>query len=206
MSATRSGKSAVISSQCRPITRARSARVGGVGAKTQGAPSAPRPTITPAHPVARRIASASARERTSPLPVTGSLTASTTEAMMSHGARPVNCCERVRGCTLIASTPSLSATRAISAAFTDRSSQPPLILIVSGTRMALRIEPKILEATLGSRMRAAPWPLATIFATGQPMFRSIASAPSASRRRAASARRSGSAPSSCIAIGRSTGK
>ena len=152
------------------------------------------------------MARASSWLLTSPLPVTGIPTASTTEAMISQGARPENCCERVRGWTVIASTPSLSASRAISTAFTVRSSQPPRILIVRGTRIAFRRVRRISRAASGSRMRAAPWPLATIFATGQPMLRSIASAPPASSRRAASARISGSEPRSCIAIGCSSGR
>ena len=162
--------------------------------------------MTAAQPVAAIIAAASARLRTSPLPTTGIATASTTSVMISHGATPVYCCERVRGWTVIASTPSPSAMRAISTAFTVRSSQPPRILIVKRTAIALRMVRKTTAAPSGSRISAAPWPLDTILATGQPMLRSMASAPAASRRRAASASTSGSAPSSCIAIGCSSGR
>src|SRR5439155_1683300 len=121
-------------------------------AKIQGAPRAPRPIMTAAQPVARIMAHASSWLITSPLPVTGIPTASTTEAMISRGARPENCCERVRGWTVIASTPSLSASRAISTAFTVRSSQPPRILIVRGTRIAFRRVRRISRAASGSRM------------------------------------------------------
>ena len=162
--------------------------------------------MTAAQPVASIIARASARLRTSPLPITGIATASTTLAMISHGARPLYCCERVRGWTVIASTPSPSAMRAISTAFTVWSSQPPRILIVKSTPIALRIVRNTTAAPSGSRISAEPWPLATIFATGQPMFRSIASAPVASSRRAASARTSGSPPRSWSAIGCSSGR
>ena len=45
--------------------------------------------MTAAQRVAATIASASATDRTSPLPITGIATASTTLAMISHGARPL---------------------------------------------------------------------------------------------------------------------
>src|SRR4029453_419719 len=96
--------------------------------------------------------------------------------------------------------------RAISTAFTVRSSQPPRILTVQRTPIALRIVRSTTAAPSGSRISAAPWPLATILATGQPMLRSIESAPAASSRRAALASTSESAPRSCIAIGRSSGR
>ena len=188
------------------MTAARSSRATSTPRKTHGRPSAPRPIITAAQPVAAIMAAASAWLSTSPLPVTGTRTAATTSAITSHGARPVYCWLRVRGCTVMPSTPSLSASRAISGAFTLRSSQPPRILIVSGPATALRSVRKMTPARSGSRISAAPWPLATIFATGQPMLRSMPSAPAASSRRAASARRSGSSPSSCMASGRSSGR
>src|SRR5215813_473298 len=106
----------------------------------------------------------------------------------------------------MASMPSFSAMRATSTAFRWWSSQPPRILMVNGTWMALRMVRKITAAPRGSRISAAPCPLATILATGQPMLRSMPSAPPASRRRAASARTSGSAPSSCWAMGCSSGR
>src|SRR2546426_6939309 len=188
------------------MIRARSWRDTSAAWKTHGAPSAPRPIMTAAQPVALVMAHASSAVRTSPLPSTGIATASTTRAMISQGATPLNCCERVRGWTVIASTPSPSAIRAISTAFTVRSSQPPRILIVRSTPIAFRRVRKTTAAPSGSRISAAPWPLATIFATGRPMLRSIASAPAASSCRAASARTSGSAPRSCIAIGCSSGR
>ncbi len=88
---------------------------------------------------------ASAIECTSPLPVTGTETASTTSRMIAHGALPVKRCERVRGCTVIASTPSASAIWATSTAFRCSSSQPPRILTVSGTLTALRSARRISE-------------------------------------------------------------
>src|SRR3989475_8283311 len=188
------------------MIRARSWRDTSAAWTTDGAPSAPRPIMTGAQPVALVMAHASSAVRPSPLPTTGIATASTTRAMISQGATPLNCCERVRGWTMIASTPSPSAIRAISTAFTVRSSQPPRILIVRSTPIAFRRVRKTTAAPSGSRISAAPWPLATIFATGQPMLRSTASAPAASRCRAASARTSGSAPRSCIAIGCSSGR
>ena len=62
----------------------------------------------------------------------GMRTASTTSLMIVHGALPVNRCERVRGCTVMASTPSASAIWATSTAFRCSSSQPPRILTVNG--------------------------------------------------------------------------
>jgi len=121
---------------------------------------------------------ASAIECTSPLPVTGTLTASTTSRMMVHGARPVKRCERVRGCTVMASTPSASAIWATSTAFRCSSSQPPRILTVSGTLTALRRARRIRALVSTLRMRAAPLPLPVIWGMGQPMFRSTMSAPS----------------------------
>src|SRR3989441_2834775 len=126
--------------------------------------------------------------------------------MMAQGARPGYCCERVRGWTVIASTPSPSAMRAISTAFTVRSSHPERILMVNGTSTAFRSVRKMTAARSGSRMSAAPCPLATIFETGQPMLRSIPSAPVAASRRAASASTSGSPPRSWKAMGRSSGR
>ena len=56
-----------------------------------GAPEgAPRPTMTDWHPVSAIMRRASDIEWTSPLPVTGMRTASTTSAMIVHGALPVN--------------------------------------------------------------------------------------------------------------------
>ena len=65
--------------------------------KTQGLPRAPRPIMTDWQPVSATIRRASDIEWTSPLPVTGMRTASTTSAMIVHGALPVNSCDRVRG-------------------------------------------------------------------------------------------------------------
>src|SRR5438128_8721226 len=75
------------------MIRAFSSRETVRPAKIQGAPRAPRPIMTAAQPVARIMARASSWLLTSPLPVTGIPTASTTEAMISQGARPENCCE-----------------------------------------------------------------------------------------------------------------
>jgi hypothetical protein len=122
ISAYASRKCSRRSAQCRAITRSCSARrVAGESSSnaslnTHGRPRAPRPIITEPHPVSAIIRRASAIEQTSPLPVTGTPTASTTSAMIAHGALPVKRCERLRGCTVTASTPSASAIRATSAA------------------------------------------------------------------------------------------
>src|SRR3989454_505715 len=205
-SAPRSGRCASTSVQWRRMIAARAPRDTSTPREIHRPPRAPRPIMTEAQPVAATIARASSTELTSPLPTTGMRTASTTSAITSHGARPVDCWLRERGCTETPSTPSLSASRAISGACTPRSSQPPRILMVNVPATALRSVRKITAARSGSRIRAAPCPLATTFATGQPMLRSIPSAPAVSSRRAASASRSGSSPSNCIARGRSSGR
>ena len=125
--------------------------------------------------------------------------------MIVHGAFPVNCWARVRGWTVMASTPSASAIVATSTAFRCVSSQPPRILTVSGTRIAARMARRIRAAAGTSRMSAAPLPLPVILWTGQPMLRSTTSAPRASQRAAASASASAFLPRSCIASGRSAG-
>src|SRR5207244_4401399 len=114
-SAVRSSREASISAQCRRMIRAFSSRETVRPAKIQGAPRAPRPIMTAAQPVARIMARASSWLLTSPLPVTGIPTASTTEAMISQGARPENCCERVRRWTGIASAPAAPSRRPPSA-------------------------------------------------------------------------------------------
>jgi hypothetical protein len=121
-------------------------------------------------------------ESTSPLPVTGTRTASTTSAMIVHGALPVKRWERVRGCTVIASTPSDSAMRATSTAFRCSSSHPPRILMVKGTVMLWRMARRRRAGAGTSRMRAAPLPLPVILGMGQPMLRSTMLAPSSSQR------------------------
>ena len=57
-------------------------------ANTQGLPSAPRAIITASQPVRSTIATASAPERTSPLPTTGTATASFTRAIAPQSALP----------------------------------------------------------------------------------------------------------------------
>ena len=86
--------------------------------------------MTDWQPVSATIRRASDIEWTSPLPVTGMRTASTTSAMIVHGAFPVNSAPACAGWTVIASTPSASAIRATSTAFRCVSSQPPRILTV----------------------------------------------------------------------------
>src|SRR4030067_809625 len=100
------------------MTRALKSRCasGGSASKlslnTHGRPSAPRPIMTDWQPVSTIIRRASAMERTSPLPVTGTRTASTTSPMIAQGARPACRRARGRGCQEMACTPSLTANRA----------------------------------------------------------------------------------------------
>ena len=104
-------------------------------------------------------------------------TASTTSLMIVHGALPVNRCERVRGCTVMASTPSASAIWATSTAFRCSSSQPPRILTVNGTESAFFSARRISAVPVTSRISAAPLPLPVILGMGHPMLRSTMSAP-----------------------------
>ena len=135
----------------------------------------------------------------------GMRTASTTSLMIVHGALPVNRCERVRGCTVMASTPSASAIWATSTAFRCSSSQPPRILTVNGTESAFFSARRISAVPVTSRISAAPLPLPVILGMGHPMLRSTMSAPRTWQRSAARASRSASLPRSCIASGRSSG-
>ena len=56
--------------------------------KIHGLPCAPRATITASQPVRSSIAFASAAVKTSPLPITGTLTAAFTCAITSQSAAP----------------------------------------------------------------------------------------------------------------------
>ena len=161
--------------------------------------------MTEPQPVSAIMRRASAIERTSPFPVTGMRTAATTSAMISHGALPEWRCARVRGCTVIASTPSASAICATSTALRCSSSHPPRILTVRGTESTARMARRMRAVAATSRMSAAPLPLPVMRGMGQPMLRSTMSAPSPWSFSAARQRRSGSLPSSCMARGRSSG-
>ena len=77
-------------------------------------------------------------------------------------------------------------------------SQPLRIFTVTGTETAFTTASTIRAARSGSRMRALPSPLFTIFGIGQPMLMSRKSAPdSSSAKAAASAITEGSFPKIC---------
>ena len=86
-------------------------------------------------------------------------------------------------------------------------SQPRRILTVTGTGAARTTASATRTAFSGSRMRAEPSPLETIFPTGQPMLMSTMSAPLISAaRQAASAMQTGSLPKIWTLAGCSPGK
>ena len=73
------------------VGRARSVRPANAAARSansHGRPRQPRPTTTPAQPVARINSTASVAAHTSPLPSTGISTAATSVAMASQSAVP----------------------------------------------------------------------------------------------------------------------
>ncbi len=82
-------------------------------AKNQGLSRAPRPMAMPAQPVVANMRAASARVRTSPLPMTGMRsTASTTLRMPSRLTLPPKPWARVRPWMVTAATPAFSNSRA----------------------------------------------------------------------------------------------
>jgi len=82
--------------------------------KTQGLPIAPRPIITPSHPVSFFISRASDGSETSPLPITGILSCILTSFMIFQSAFPENPCVTNLGCMVMASAPHSSMILAIS--------------------------------------------------------------------------------------------
>ena len=143
-----------------------------ISRKIQGLPWAARPTTTASQPVSSSMRSASAPQRTSPLPNTGTRTARLTSAITRQSAAPAYCCIRVRACTVIARAPLSWHTRATSTALTERSSQPERIFTVTGRGVASASARTTLPIRAGSRIMALPSPLPVILGAGQPKFTS----------------------------------
>ena len=138
-----------------------------------------RPTRSPA-PAARRPAAWPARSPACPC-----------------GARP-----RSAGGTSRPATPASSTSRRA----TSKPSTPPGLsdarsLTVTGRPEPSRAASATATAVSGSEISAAPAPVFMIFGTGQPMLRSIRSAPRAAATAAAERITSGSCPNSWIATG-----
>ena len=137
----------------------------------------------------------------SPLPMTGTLTASFTALITLQSASPEYICLRVLGWTAIAAAPELSISRANSTAFICSSSQPERIFTVTGQSASPTAALTIFAASSGVFISALPPPGFTTFGTGQPMFMSIISGlkPRSPRSLTALAINSGSSPKSCMA-------
>ena len=156
-----------------------------------------------AAPVYFKMCAASAPVNTSPLAMTGTLTAFTTSRIASQSARPAYICTRVRPWTAMADAPACSRIFATSTQFTLPASQPLRIFTVTGTSTAAATAAVISPASSGVFISAEPSPPLTILPTGQPMLMSIISARQiSSARRAPSAMLSGSCPNICAATGR----
>ena len=122
-------------------------------------------------------------------------TAAFTWRMVTQSACPAYIWARVRPWTARADTPACSSICESSTALMLPLSQPRRIFTVTGTGEASTTAWAIRAAFSGSRIRALPSPLETIFPTGQPMLMSIRSAPEISAAmHAASAMHTGSLP------------
>ena len=183
--------------KCRHIRSIRSSKVGsGPGLpvrpqqsswrKIKGFASAPRPIEIAAQPVSSNVAAASAIVRMSPLATTGMRsTASTTARMPARFTEPLNPCCLVRPCMITAATPACSKARASAGAVSDSSSQPSLILTVTGMLHAHHDPRDQIDRLVHLAHERRATPVLTTFRTGQPMLMSTAAAPFSSTQRAA---------------------
>ena len=92
--------------------------------KSHGLPKLPRPIIAMSAPVNLRMRTAASGEKTSPLAMTGMLTACLTSRIVFQSASPPYICMRVRPCTATALTPTSSSILASSTALMLPLSQP----------------------------------------------------------------------------------
>ena len=118
------------------------------------------------------IAAASAPQRTSPLPVTGTRTASFTRAITPQSARPRYSCSAKRPCTATIAAPASSMRRANSGAVSSPSTQPRRNFTATGCSTARATARTMSAASAGSFMSADPSPFDTILRAGQPMLMS----------------------------------
>ena len=155
--------------------------------KSQGLPIAPRPIITPSHPVSFLISMASDGSETSPLPITGILSCVLTSLMIFQSAFPENPWVTNHGWMVMASAPHSSMILAVSHAPGCPYDHPALIFTVRGTGQALRTAETISLTLSGVRSKAPPEPVLRTFLAGQPILISTISAPASTIVSAASA-------------------
>ena len=147
---------------------------------------------------------ASSGSTISPLPITGTDTASFTALIYDQSACPLYICSLVRPCTAIAATPVDSMRLAKSTTLMESLSQPMRIFTVTGTSTALTAASATRAAKSGFFISAEPSPEVTTFFTGQPILISTISAPASATTFAPNAIASGLEPKICIDTGRST--
>ncbi len=140
---------------------------------SQGLPRAPRPMAMPSAPVWFSSTCAFWGVNTSPLAMTGILTACFTWAMTPQSARPAYCCCRVRPCTHRLSAPAASHILAKSTALMWLLSQPMRILTDSGLAVALRTARIICSLRARFFISALPLPEPVTLGAGQPKLRSM---------------------------------
>ena len=163
--------------------------------KIHGCSMARRPIITPAHPVESIARCASSADFTSPLTSTGMLTASRARIAHVQSAEPEWPMFAVRQWIVIAATPASSSRRARSTiGMCDSGPRPMRVLTVTGSDTLSTTIFAIATMAVGSRSHPAPAPRPAIFGTQHPQLMSMKSGSASSAKRAASARRSGSAP------------
>ena len=177
------------------------ASAASISRKIHGRPCAPRPTITPATPVARTTSTAWAAFTMSPFAKTGIDTASRIAAIVAYSATPPKRQARVRPCTASAAMPAASAIRAIATPLRCSGLQPVRIFSVTGTAAARTVASRIEPTRDSSRSSAEPASLLQTFFAGQPMLMSMTCAPASTLRLAASARQRGSPPAICTTLG-----
>ena len=115
---------------------------------------------------------ASAPLRMSPLPTTGTDTASRTRAMTPQSALPRYSCSANRPCTVTPSAPASSMRHAKAGAVSSPSAQPRRNFTVTGCSTALFTARTMEAASAGSFMSAEPSPFDTILRAGHPMLMS----------------------------------
>ena len=142
---------------------------------SHGFPNTPRPIATASQPVVSNMALKSATLFTSPLPITGILTAALTSLMYDQSAFPSYICARVRPCKQIALAPAASINFANSTQLMECASQPSRNFTVTGFFTAATMAFTNSYACSGSFINALPANDFTTLLTGHPIFISITS-------------------------------
>ena len=141
----------------------------------------------------------------SPLPITGTSSASTTAAISSHRACPEYICVRVRGWSVSARAPASWQRRAMPTGSRVSSLQPLRILQVTGRCVAAATARMMAPTSVRSLRHPEPPFRRTTFLTGHPKLMSMNSGAKTSvTNAAASPIARGSAPKICTPIGRSS--